>query len=662
MRTAIICTALVSASCVFALASDFVRIQGDQFVFRGQVVKLKGTNYYPRDHMWADMWNSWDWQEMVREVGMIRELGLNCVRILVPYTHGGWGGANPPADRLQKLEQLVNLFGDNGIRSCITLFDWETSFPAAGTAKERDHLSYLSAIVNRLKSNPYVFMWDVKNEPDHPANIGGYDNWDLNPTQRDKIVSWLQRMCNAIRAIDTNHPVSAGIRWWENVNDVISFVDIAVFHSYWPNVTQQIRDIRSYMGSNQKPILCQEFGWPTNPTPCNRDGQLIWNYNESEQLNVYQNHLTAFTSEGIAGCLQWMTFDARAYTSDPNVSFENYFGLWRYDYSLKPAGAYYRDNFRVSLFPSQNEPPGPVTQFRAQPVDSGIRLSWVNPPDSNFAGTMIRVSTTGYLGDPYSGELVCDRPAAPGSADYFMHTAVTPCTTYFYSAFAYNDSRSYSSAAKISATPGEGCLAGIKQLPDNTWVAYSGAVVSAVFKEDGCIYVQTPDRTTGLRVLVSNVDLVPGDIVDFVGYINTRWLSGQRSERQITSSTVTKIGSGAPPEPLYVNGNAVGGAPIGLWVPGVVDGVGPNNIGLLVKISGRVTCRVGNYIWVDDGSRVKDILGREGVMVRCTFDPLVSVGDMVSCVGVVEGSVPSGWVTNRRCVHARSITDITLNH
>ena len=658
MRLVVVVVPALIAFCAASCSAGFVRIQGDQFVLGGQVVKLKGTNYYPRDHMWADMWNSWDWQEMVLEVGKIRALGLNCVRILVPYSAGGWGGANPPADRLQKLEQLVNLFGDNGIRSCITLFDWETSFPAAGTAKEQEHLSYLSAIVNRLKNNEYVFMWDVKNEPDHPANIGGYDNWDSNPTQRDKIVSWLQRMCNAVRAIDSNHPVSAGIRWWQNVQDVIGFVDIAVFHSYWPNVTQQINDIKSYMGGNQKPVLCQEFGWPTNPNPCNRDGQVITSYNETEQLSVYTNHLSAFTSRNVAGCLQWMTFDARAYTSDPNVSFENYFGLWRYDYTLKPAGEYYRDHFPVTPFPPRDPPPAPVSRFMATPTESGISLSWLNPSDEDFAGTIIRFSTTGYPPDPNSGTLVCNRAAAPGSSDAFFHANLEPGRTYYYSAFAYDRAPLYSTAAQASASPAPRArLSAIKQWPDGTPVRLARIPVTAVFNEDGRIYVEEEDRTAAIGIFAPNSALRPGDRIDVSGCMNTRSISGQRSEREITDATVNKVGSGDPVKPVTMTCRAVGGGADGL-VPGVVDGVGANNMGLLVTIAGRVTCRVNNYLWVDDGSGVTDIMGRKGVMVRCLFDPAVAQGQVVSCVGIVEGSIPTGWPTNRRCVHARSIDDI----
>jgi len=95
----------------------------------------------------------------------------------------------------------------------------------------------------------------------------------------------------------------------------------------------------------------------------------------------------------------------------------------------------------------------------------------------------------------------------------------------------------------------------------------------------------------------------------------------------------------------------------GRLVPGVAGGVGANNIGLLVRIAGRVTCRVGNYLWIDDGSNLPDIQGRTGVMVRCLFDPGVSVGTVVGCVGIIEGSIPTGWTpTAGACIRARRRT------
>jgi len=457
--------AAVAALTTASKAGPFVTIQGDQFFLDGQVYKLKGTNYYPQDHMWADMWNSWDWPGITFETGLMHDLGLNCVRILVPYSNGGWNGPNIPADRLQKLEDVVNLMGDHGIRSIVTLFDWETSFPASGTSTWNNHITHMSKIVDRLKNNPFVLMWDVKNEPDHPANYGWCDcdpgacgNWDCNPSQRDKIVSWLNRMCNAIRARDPNHPASAGMRWWENLPDVLSFVDVAIFHSYWPNIsTEEIPQTKGYMGASQKPIVVEEWGWPTNPNPCYRDGRLIDDYNETRQYDLYVSHLTAFTEHDIAGGLQWMTFDAKAYTTNQNESFENYFGLWRYGRTyLKPAGVYYRDHFPVSPFPGA--PPAQVTAFAGTPAGRCVRLSWMNPADSDFGGTMIRFSQTAPPASPSDGTLVCDRPAAPASLDEFQHFE-PPQGTLYYSAFSYDSVLpSYAAPAAvtvISGTPGD---------------------------------------------------------------------------------------------------------------------------------------------------------------------------------------------------------------
>jgi len=437
-------------------ANPFVTIQGDQFVLNGQVYKLKGTNYYPQNHMWADMWNNWDWPEITSEVDRMRDLGLNCVRILVPYSHGGWNGPDIPADRLQKLEDIVNLMGDHGIRSVVTLFDWETSFPASGTSTWTNHLAYMSKIVDRLKNTPFVLMWDVKNEPDHPNNYGSCDcnpgacgDWDCNPGSRDKIVSWLERMCNAVRSRDPNHPVSAGMRWWKNLPDVLSFIDVAIFHSYWPNIgTEEIPETKGYMGSNQKPILVEEWGWPTNPTPCNRDGHLIHDYNETHQYNVYVSHLAAFEQHNIAGGLQWMTFDAKPYTNDPNQSFEQYFGLWKYGYTLKPAGIYYREHYPVMRFPGT--PPGTVTNLRLLRNGREVEVSWTNPADADFAGTMIRFAVAAAPALPTEGTLLCDCPANPGSSDSFIDSN-PPVGLVFYSAFAY-DRGIPSYAAPISAS------------------------------------------------------------------------------------------------------------------------------------------------------------------------------------------------------------------
>jgi hypothetical protein len=422
-----------SATTSIVQGDDFVSIQGDQFFLDGQVYKLKGTNYYPRNHMWADMWtfHTWEWGTKVADAQLMQDFGLNCVRILVPYNQNQWGGANVKEQRLQQLEDLVILFGEHGMRSCVTLFDWEVSFPAAQTSKEAEHLMYLSTIVNRLKDNPYVFMWDVKNEPDHPENIGADDssNWDDNPAKRDQIASWIARMCNAVRTIDPNHPVSAGMRWAYNLPEIIDAVDIAIFHAYW-SIDNQTTAVKGYMGANQKPILIQEFGWPSSGTG--------WNRNEARTLEVYQSIMGTWVDETLAGGMQWMTYDASIY--DPNLSWENFFGIWKYDGSLKPSSIYYRDNFPVNSFPTvATFPPPPVELFLAERVGTDVHLYWDNPFSHRRAGTMARFRTDLHPTSMTDGELVCDLVGAPDYPSECVHTDLQPGTTYYYSLFTYTD-------------------------------------------------------------------------------------------------------------------------------------------------------------------------------------------------------------------------------
>ncbi|MGB9588233.1 MAG: hypothetical protein ACPL7O_08645, partial [Armatimonadota bacterium] len=72
--------------------------------------------------------------------------------------------------------------------------------------------------------------------------------------------------------------------------------------------------------------------------------------------------------------------------------------------------------------------------------------------------------------------------------------------------------------------------------------------------------------------------------------------------------------------------------------PGVKDGIGPNNIGLLVKVWGRVTQIGDGYFYVDDGSCLVDgteTAGVPNVGIRVmSAAGTVGQGDFVVVTGV----------------------------
>ncbi len=326
--------------------------------------------------------------------------------------------------------------------------------------------------------------------------------------------------------------------------------------------------------------------------------------------------------------------------------------------------SYVGDNWEITT--SENTgvdatAPGRVTQFAASASDGRIYLSWRNPADPDVVGTVIRCKTTGYPAGPADGDLVCDRPGNPNSTDSFVHTGVTNGTTYYYSAFAYDIAPNYSSASSASAAPGSVSCGYVRQLPESTPVDLHSKIVTAVFSSDGAIYVCDQDRSGGIRVAWSGTGIAVGDMVSVSGKVTTRMVSGYAAERVITNATVTRTGSGAV-RPIAMGCRAVGGAAIAPNVPGVRDSAGANNMGLLVKIAGRVTKVLGTYIFVDDGSHVANVSGsgaEVGVMVRCPSTPAVIEGDTVTATGIVEGSIPTGWTTNRSYIRLRVANDLT---
>lgn len=311
-------------------------------------------------------------------------------------------------------------------------------------------------------------------------------------------------------------------------------------------------------------------------------------------------------------------------------------------------------------------PPADVTSFTATPYRSGaLRLQWTNPTDIDFKGTMIRFKQSGYPTSRFDGTELCRRDAAPGSTDSTDHYGLTPGQTYFYTAFAYDKEANpnYSAGSRTSGIPVSQTCGYVRGLPDGSAVDLPSVVVSGIFPGDGYVYVQEADRSAGIRVSHSGSGLVVGDRVAVTGILATRVVSGFPSERLVTSAAVTKVAAGSAPAPIAVSCQQVGGGPIGS-LPGVRDGFGLNNIGLLAKIAGRVTYAAGSYIYVDDGSGVPNLYGVStpvvGVMVRCSSVPDVLEGDVVSAVGVIEGSVPMGWTTNRACIRARTAADVTV--
>jgi chitodextrinase len=93
-------------------------------------------------------------------------------------------------------------------------------------------------------------------------------------------------------------------------------------------------------------------------------------------------------------------------------------------------------------------PPANVSGFTATPGNQQNALGWTNPTDTDFAGVVIRRSTTGYPATPTSGTAVYS-----GSGTSVIDVGLVNGTTYYYTAFAYDTSGNFASGALATGTP-----------------------------------------------------------------------------------------------------------------------------------------------------------------------------------------------------------------
>lgn len=107
------------------------------------------------------------------------------------------------------------------------------------------------------------------------------------------------------------------------------------------------------------------------------------------------------------------------------------------------------------------------------------------------------------------------------------------------------------------------------------------------------------------------------------------------------------------PAPLGVTSRSIGGGALNQYTPGVFEGSGLNNIGLLVRMWGKVTYKNTDdkYFYIDDGYGRLDGSGHVGVRVSYdnlalgeSFSPPDQVGDFVAVTGISSTIVITGKV------------------
>lgn len=165
-----------------------------------------------------------------------------------------------------------------------------------------------------------------------------------------------------------------------------------------------------------------------------------------------------------------------------------------------------------------------------------------------------------------------------------------------------------------------------KRQSDGSAIELAGRVVT--YCSADAFYIEDDSRTSGIRVAKPAHGLAPG----MRAYVRGTLGTDPSGERYISASIAAHHGDGSV-APLLVNNSALSGTGLGL-------------VGLLVRTTGRVTAVGPGYVYIDDGSGLRDgtdTAGIANVGVRVVCDPAGHApGDMLAVTGVCSCLATTG--------------------
>jgi len=352
-----------------------------------------GVNYWPREKAMY-WWSNFDEGEVREEFAIIKEIGLNVVRLFLLWDDFQPDPNSVAKDKLDNLVKVADIAAEYGLGLDVTFFtghmsgpNWSPRWLLGGPLPPSEHQHWLrdvvsngkkvdqgyrnmfhdemalsatrlllKTVVGTLKDHPAIWMWNLGNEPDLFA-------W---PNSSDEGAAWVKEMVGLIKSIDPKHPVTIGLHGdgldrdnGLRIDKVYAQTDVAVMHSY-PMYTSWARkpldpDFVPFTCAltsalSGKPVLMEEFG---GCTALPGEATYTWKWIETngrdhEQFMASEEDFAEFLSltipklqdSGATGAMLWCFADYVPELWDlppcQNSRHERFFGLVRPDGSLKP--------------------------------------------------------------------------------------------------------------------------------------------------------------------------------------------------------------------------------------------------------------------------------------------------------------------------------------
>ncbi|NER11601.1 Cellulase (glycosyl hydrolase family 5) [Muriicola jejuensis] len=263
-----------------------VILGNDQIHFK--VNEVKGLNYYPAKTPWNTFGDDFDGEVIREDFRKIKSMGLNTIRIFVPYEE--FGGPRVEEERLQRLERLMDHAEGVQLKVLVTLFDFYGNYDLLDWTRTHRHAETL---VKALRDHPALLGWDIKNEPD----------LDFDDRGKEEVLAWLREMIRQIKKYDPDHPITIGWSSLAAASNLVEEVDYISCHFYGDpdNFVPSYKALLEKIGN--KEVVISEFGFSSYSG--------FWNFftgSEESQAANYQIMVTALKGQELP-FLSWTLYD-----------------------------------------------------------------------------------------------------------------------------------------------------------------------------------------------------------------------------------------------------------------------------------------------------------------------------------------------------------------
>lgn len=201
-----------------------------------------------------------DQAKIERELGYAQRVNLNSTRIwLSPQSY-----ERNPEQFITQLRNYVRTAMKFGINTMPILFNGNMIDPVILEADYRKTAdAYVKAVVEALKDEPGLFIWDIMNEPLCSEYYSEAPDEKEQKAREAKIWDFVRHYIKLVKQYDKKNAVTVGVTYAHRLEPIADLVDVLSFHDYFETRAKvqatydAVKEISSRFGN--KPLINSEL-------------------------------------------------------------------------------------------------------------------------------------------------------------------------------------------------------------------------------------------------------------------------------------------------------------------------------------------------------------------------------------------------------------------